>query len=246
MIVANYGVPGLSLYELCLLFNQLNIEYGVVQGRKLQKINPREKQAILPVLFSSTKSFLESQAKLQTATKRVVAFILDNFKTLRYELGVPILGAEERTLGVTFTTFTELQLKEALLLVKDRNRSITVTRSKHNVLTETLKRYAQSSLSELQTFLYKIKDTSNRQQVSVAVKQWIASGKSFDALVAKLKKVLKSEGIETLRSILTTPSMKTFRKAVVEAAKNPDALKEVATKYHVSAFDIKYLLSTNS
>jgi hypothetical protein len=246
MIVASYGVPGLSMYELCLLFNALNIEYGVAQGRKLVKLNQKPKQAILPVLFSSTKLFLEKQTRLQSAQTRVVVFVLDNFKTLRYELGIPILGAEEKHLGIRFTPFTETHLKEALLQVKDRTKQVTITRTRHNVLAETLKRYNQSSLSELQTFLYKIKDTANRHLVSVVVKKWLASGTSFDSVAQKLRKVLKADSVDTLKSILTTSEMKTFRKAVVAAAKNPDNLKAIATQYGVSTFDVRYLLSTNS
>lgn len=245
MIVAAYGFPGLSLLELSAMLNKLGVTYGAVRQGSLTKIKGRmERQSVYPVIFQNATLFLRTQKKFGKA--RVIALVLDNPYTLQHELGLTLAGAVFTKKSILFSQFTHQNLKDMLIACKDKTEPLSFTRTPYILTKEVLKDYSASSLSELQTFLYKIKDTDNREFVSKTVKRWMTTAHSFDVLEPKLKKYLQPKNIETLKKIMVTPNMKKFREAVRKVADKPTSLVTVAKRYKVNSFDIKYLLSTTS
>lgn len=245
MIVSAHGFPGLSILELSAMLGNLGVTYGVVRQGSLTKVQGRmEKQSIFPVIFQSASVFLRTQRKF--GKSRIVALVLDNPYALQHELGLTLVGATFTKRSILFSQFTERDLKQLLVSCKDKTEPVTYARVPFSLTREVLKDYSASSLSELQTFLYKIKDTDNRDFVSKIVKKWMVSSQPFNVLEPKLKKYVQVKGVESLKKIINTPTMQTFREAVRKVAANPEKLAAVAKEYKVSAFDIKYLLSTTA
>jgi hypothetical protein len=243
MIVAAFGMPGMSTLELTALLHKLGVTFGVVRQGKLVRVQGRmEKQSLYPVVFQNAALFLRTYRKF--GKSRVVAFVLDNPYTLQHELELMLVGATFTKNSILYSQFTEMDLKNVLLTCKLRHSPMHFQKHPYSLTQQVLKDYSASSLSGLQTFLYKIKDSESRDFVSKVVKKWMTEDEDFSVLEPKLKKFLQLKAIETLKTIINSPTMKTFREAVRKVAANPAKLQTVAKEFKVNAFDIKYLLST--
>lgn len=241
MVVAAFGVPGLTVLELTNLLNQLNVSYGVVRQLKFEFIKLERNTEVKPVVFASATAFYRTQSKFKKS--KVLALVIDTPFTLNKEFGLPLLGA---TLEKTKCHFHPV-LKEDLLKLIDGKYSdepVQIVRKTYTPVTEILKSYNSSALSSLQTQLYKIKDTEVRNEVGLTIKKWMASKES----VASLEKNLRKAGPDKIAlqfvRLLTTAEMKRFREAVQKAKLDPSKLKTIAKKYKISPFDIKYILVT--
>jgi hypothetical protein len=245
MIVQALGLPGLSVLETTAMLNKLGVTYGVVVNGRLQRVQGRmENQSLYPVVFHRVSMFMRTYKRF--ASKRVVAIILDNPFVLHYEMGLTMVGATFTKDNILFSQFTHLDLKQVLIMCKDKTEPLTFERTPYSLVTDVLKLYGASSLSALQTFLYKIKDVESREFVSKTVKNWMRSDAAFSALEPRLKKNIPLKSIEALKAIVNTKAMRAFREAVRKVAAHPELLQKVAKEYKLSAFDIKYLLSTTS
>lgn len=244
MIVSALGLPGLSVLETSYMLNTLGLSYGVVDNGKLKHIKGRvQKQSFVPVIFTSAESLVRTYKKFKSA--RVVALVCDTPWVLHYEIGLPLGGADIKKSGVLFSTFGLKELRSYLLSVKSSKDSLDFYRDTYSLIGSALKEYSASSLSSLQTLLYKIKDIELRGNVSKAIKKWIMSDRAYGELEPKLRKCLQEKALDNMRLVLTSKDMKNFRKAVCAASVSPDKTDKVAKTYKVSAFDIKYIISTN-
>lgn len=244
MIVSAYGLPGLTCVELALMFNNLGINYGLVRRQKLTRItnNVSKIQPIFPVVFSSGSMFLRTQGKFKTA--KVVAFVLDNPIVLTKNLDLPLLGAEYLPRQVlTFNRVDEDKLKEILLRDTSASVSMTFSDLRYKPVEETLKKYEQSDLSYLQTFLYKIKDVDTRDKVSSLTKNWLLTSLPYSTIEGKLHRYLKPAIAETLKTMLTTPSVDNLRVAIRQVKTNKLTPAKAAKKYKISSFDLRFLLA---
>jgi hypothetical protein len=245
MIVSAIGIPGLSLLELSYMLSKLGVTYGVVKAGQLEKIQGKmENQSLYPVVFHTGSQFIRTYKRF--GKSRVVALVLDNPFVLQHELGLTLAGATFTKTTVLYSQFSNKDLKELLLSCKDKTEPLEFERKPFSLVEQTLKEYSASSLSTLQTFLYKIKDVESREVVSRSVKAWMRTDAQFSSLEPKLKKHLSPKSVLALKSIVTSPSMKTFRQAVRKAAQNPGKISKIAKESKLNAFDIKYLLSTTS
>lgn len=245
MIVKALGLPGLSVLETTAMLQKLGVTFGVVTNGRLQRVQGRmENQSLYPVVFHTASMFMRTYKRF--ASKRVVAIILDNPYVLHHEMCLTLVGATFTKNSILFSQFTHLDLKQVLIECKDSTEALEFTRTPYSLTAEVLKLYEASSLSALQTFLYKIKDVENREYVSKTVKNWMRSDAAFSALEPKLKKYIPMKSIEALKTVVNTKAMRTFREAVRKVAVKPDTLQKVAKDYKLAAFDIKYLLSTTS
>jgi hypothetical protein len=245
MIVQALGLPGLSVLETTAMLQKLGVTFGVVTNGRLQRVQGRmENQSLYPVVFHTASMFMRTYKRF--VSKRVVAIIIDNPYVLHYEMGLTLVGATFTKESILFSQFTDKDLKQILISAKDKTEELTFTRVPFSLTTEVLKLYGASSLSALQTFLYKIKDVESREFVSKTVKNWMRSEATFAALEPKLKKYIPLKSIEALKAIVNTKAMRTFREAVRKVAAKPESLQKVAKEYKLAAFDIKYLLSTTS
>lgn len=245
MIVQAHGLPGLSVLETTAMLTKLGVTYGVVTNGRLQRVEGRmENQSLYPVVFHTASMFMRTYHRFKA--KRVVAFVLDNPYVIQHELGLSMVGATFTKNTILFSQFTEKDMKAVLIEAKEKTEGLTFTRTPYSLTTEVLKLYGASSLSALQTFLYKIKDVENREFVSKTVKTWMRTDATFAVLEPKLRKTIPMKSIEALKAIVNTKAMRTFREAVRKVAAKPDTLQKVAKEYKLAAFDIKYLLSTTS
>jgi hypothetical protein len=245
MIVQATGLPGLSVLETTAMLNKLGVTYGVVVNGRLQRVEGRmENQSLYPVVFHTASMFMRTYNRFKT--KRVVALVIDNPYAIQYELGLSMAGATFTKNSILFSQFTEKDMKALLIEAKEMTEPLTFVRMPYSITTEVLKLYGASSLSALQTFLYKIKDVESREFVSKTVKMWMRTDATFAVLEPKLKKYIPLKSIEGLKAIVNTKAMRTFREAVRKVAAKPELLQKIAKDYKLAAFDIKYLLSTTS
>lgn len=227
------------------MLNGLGVTYGLVKGSKLTRVNGRmERQSLFPVIFHTASMFMRTHKKFKDS--RVVALVLDNPYALQHELGLTLVGATFTKNSILFSQFTKKDLKDYLVRCRDLSEPLEFERVPYNLTAEVLKDYSASSLSALQTFLYKIKDTDSREFVSKTVKKWMTSDATFDVLEPKLKRYVSLRSIEGLKAIVNTTSMRNFRAAVRKAAAHPNRIARIAKDHKVNAFDIKYLLSTTA
>lgn len=245
-ITSAYGVPGLTGVELALMLNTLRINYGMVKGQSLTQITNREsakvEQPVFPVVFSSVPVFLRTQGKFKTA--RVIAFITDNPVVLTKNLGVPLLGAEyQQKHTLVFTRLTEDCIKQLLVQDSILTEGKVFTDLKYKPVEETLKKYKQSDLSHLQTFLYKIKELDTRDKVSILTKDWLLTLAPFSKIEGKLQRHLKPAIASTLKTMLTMPSVDNLKLAISKVRSHKFTLAKAAKVYKVSSFDLRFLLA---
>jgi hypothetical protein len=244
MIISAYGCPGITCVELALMFNNLKINYGLVRRQRLTKVldNNREDQPIFPAVFNSVSMFLRTYGKFKPSTK-VVAFIIDSPVVLTQNLGLPLVGAEVSKYSAIFSKITEESLKEVLLACTPLDTPLTFANQRYKPVDEILKRYEQSDLSKLQTFLYKIKEQDTRDRVSKLTKSWLLTSSPFSSIEGKLHKDLSPNVANTLQTMLTLPSVANLRKAIRKVKTNKLSAVKASKIYKVSAFDLRFLLA---
>ena len=247
MIVDAYGVPGITSIELALRLKDLKIDYGVVHQQRFTRYNvgevPRSDQPLIPIVFTSGSMLVRTQKKFRGKT-RVVALVVDNHVTLTRSLGLPLLGAETQKDFVSFKPITHDDLKSLLIAASSRETHLEVEDKKYKPFDEILKRYALSDLSKLQTFLYKIKDQDTRDKVSLLTKRWLLTSAPFSKIEGKLSRELKPYVVDTLRTMLTSPSVSNLRVAIKKVKSGGMTPVKAAKRFKVSAFDLRYLLTT--
>jgi hypothetical protein len=157
------------------------------------------------VVFHTASMFMRTYNRFKT--KRVVALVIDNPYAIQYELGLSMAGATFTKNSILFSQFTEKDMKALLIEAKEMTEPLTFVRMPYSITTEVLKLYGASSLSALQTFLYKIKDVESREFVSKTVKMWMRTDATFAVLEPKLKKYIP------LKSARWPPSRSSCRRS---------------------------------
>ena len=245
MIVALYGVPGLSFAELTYLLTELGIGFMAVSD-KPTKIGDPAKEHIVPVVFNSARSFMVHHKKIKF---RSVALVCDTYTKLKREHNWPLVGVEE--ISKKKHVFTEFHLRElgALLQIADTMSERVVIDAEvpkvYDPASEMIKRFAQSALSQSQTMMYKVKDQEARSKTFALVKGWfLGDVKTQETLQGRLRVIHTSDKyLKDLMIVLTSQNAMTLRRVAIESRKNPDRIEALTKKANLSPFDVRYLLS---
>jgi hypothetical protein len=163
---------------------------------------------------------------------------------LSRELGLPLLAANVKKMGVEFLPFESEDLKKVIITSSKNELPIKVTKQPYFPVKELLRNYNASSLSTLQTALYKIKDTEVREHVSSITKAWVITTLDAHVLEKQLKKHLAGRPLVSFVSLMTGTEMLKVRQAILKVKAHPETLKAIAKAAKINAFDLKYLLST--
>lgn len=247
MIVRAFGIPTMTRAQVCTALDKLNVDYGVVQAGQLERfrLKGREKTPCVPIVFDTASSFLARQNKFKV---RVLALVIGDPITLNLSLGLPCLGVRvDKSFKVEQVPFNLAVLREVVRRTADAEDHILVTREPLDIPTQLLGNYSTSVLPTLQAVLYKIKDKTAREQVSRAVRLFLASPSTLNKLEPQLYKFMgtSAESSRTtmrLMEILRTDEFKVFRTAV-RTARTTGRIDAVAKKHRISPFDIRYTLA---
>ncbi len=245
MIVAAYGVPGITGIELALMLGKLKVDYGIVKQNSFRKVlleGRLKPQPIFPVIFTSSTCLLRTQGRFKIA--KVVAFVVDNPVVLTRNIKVPLLGAEATTTGLEFSHITEGVLRSLLIENANKEEQLLFSDHKYQPIKEILKKYEQSDLSKIQTFLYKIKEVDKRDRVSRLIKTWLLTAAPLSKIESRLQKEIKPAIVDNLRAMLCQPSVDNLRVAIRQVKQNKLTPTKAAKKYKISAFDLRYLIAT--
>lgn len=252
MIIAAYGVPGITVVELALMFNKLNLTYGLVISGGLKKVGPTLDitetdsccQPAFPVIFNSHSTFLRTHGKFKRI--KVIAFIVDNPVVLTRSLKIPLLGAYSTKHLTTFSRVGVNDIKEILIGCTYKDTPIEVSNKKYKPVDEILKSYEQSDLAKIQTFLYKIKDIDHRERVSKLIKNWLLTSTPFSKIEGRLQKEIKPRIVDVLKVMLTQLSIDNLRVAIRQVKNNKLSPGKASKQFKISAFDLRYLLATTT
>lgn len=247
MIVRAFGIPTMTRAQICTALEELNVDYGVVHKGKLDKhrVRGREKMPCVPIVFETASAFLARQEKFNV---RVLALVMGDPITLNQSLGLPCLGVRvDKNFKVEKVPFNLSVLREIVRRTADAEDHIRVTREVMDISTKLLGNYSTSVLPTLQGVLYKIKDKTSREQISRAIRIFLAGPASMNKLEPQLYKFMGSATeaqrvVTKLIEILRTDEFKTFRMAV-RTARATGRIDAVAKKHRISPFDIRYTLA---
>jgi hypothetical protein len=241
MLVAAYGLPTLSVLEVTYWLEALGISYGVVKQNTLHKVAKPKKHDYTPVVFNSARAYLRTAEKFRSD---IIALVTDDAVTLSREYGLPLVGGD---LQKDVFTPTPLRNTDLLRLLTPRKEDpIVVERFPYNPIPRILKGYNSSVLSALQTQFYRIKVNDSREEVVIAVRNWLSSRDSVRSLETKLYKLAPEKTVTALLAVITSADFVRFRTAIQETKANPKKLLTIAKKYKISPFDIKYILAQRS
>lgn len=244
VIVALYGVPGLSFAELTYLLTELGIGFLAVSDKPTRIGDPSNKH-VVPVVFSSARSFLQHHTKIKF---RAAAFVCDTYTKLKSEHGWEVIGVQE--LGKkkhSYTQFDSAELAAVLQHADTLNeKTAFATETKvYDPASEMIKKFSQSALAQSQTMMYKVKNQELRSKTFALVKGWfVGDVKTQEVLNNRLATIHSSDKyVADLMTVLTSAHAQALRKVTIESRKNPQRVETLAKKANLSPFDVRYLLS---
>lgn len=243
MIVAIYGVPGLSFAEVTYMLTSLGIGYvAVTKGPT--KIGGPSPDHVIPVVFSSAKQFLDNRSKIKF---RAVPLICDSFHKLHTELKIPVVGVEITKKGPVYTQFSQKELG-ALLQQADKltePAELEIKFKPHDPTKKMISKFSESALSQAQTVVYRVKNQELRSKTFGLIKDWfVGKIKSKESLKLKVYALHRNEKYgSVLESILLSSHGQALRNSVIESQKNMARIEIVCKKNKISPFDVRYLLS---
>lgn len=246
MIVAVYGIPGLSFAELTYLLTDLGIGFMAAANGKPSKVGSPTRDHVVPIVFGSAKVFVENHKKVKF---RAVALVCDTYTRLKKELDWPLVGVRE--LPKDQHEYMQFDRQELGALLQEADKFTEATSVNLNVkvydpTTDLISTFGDSALSQAQTLMYKVKNQDMRSRTFACVKAWFTGQiKSADALYTKLKSIHDNEKyIDSLLGVLTSKDGNVLRKVVIQGKNDPDKIDALARKVNITPFDIRYLLST--
>lgn len=246
MIVAIFGVPGLSFAELTYLLTELGIGFMAVTD-KPQKVGEPNKNHVVPVVFSSARSLLQHHSKIKF---RSVALVCDNYAKLKREHGWTVVGTREVSKnGHEYVQFGSRELGDLIqsadLLARSPVEIEGTVPKAYDPASEMISKFADSALSQTQSMMYKVKNQEIRSKTFAMIRGWfVGDVKTSDTLQSRLRSIHTSDKYVTdLMNIMTAPAALTLRRVTIEVKKNPDRLEIVTKKAKISPFDVRYLLS---
>lgn len=244
MIVALYGVPGLSFAELTYLMTEMGIGFMAVNDKPV-KIGDPNKDRVVPVVFGSARSFLLNHSKIKF---RAAAFVCDTYTKLKKEHGWEVVGVEE--INKKKHLYTQFHVKEIADLLQhadklDGQTCYPVETRVYDPAGEMIKKFSQSALAQSQTMMYKVKNQDMRSKTFALVKGWFVGDiKTKETLNSKLDSIHSSEKYVTdLMIVLTSTHALALRRVTIDSRKNPNKIESLTKKANLSPFDVRYLLS---
>ncbi len=244
MIVALFGVPGLSFAELTYLMTELGIGFMAVTD-KPHKVGEPTRDHVVPVVFGSARSFLQHHRKIRF---RSAAFVCDTYAKLRREHGWEVVGVNEVKKRHHYTQFRKDELGALLQSVDHLREPISITEElpkSYDPASEMIKKFALSALSQTQSMMYKVKNQEVRSKTFALVRGWfMGEVKTAETLLNRLKAIHTSEKYVTdLMLVMTGPNALALRRVTIEARKDPTRIETLTKKANISPFDVRYLLS---
>jgi hypothetical protein len=244
VIVAVYGVPGLSFAELTYFITELGIGFMAVNPKPVKVGSPTTSR-VVPVVFNGAKSFIDNHKRIKF---RAVAFICDSYHRLHKELNWPCVGVRE--LGKDKHEYTPFSSTEIGGLIQQADKlkvqtSVNLSIKVYNPSVTMIEKFSDSALAKSHTMMHRIKDQDTRARTFAIVKAWfIGDVKSKDSLYTKLKNVhVNSKYVEELLTVLTNKEGLALRRAAMEGRNKPGKIDALARKSNVTPFDIRYILS---
>jgi hypothetical protein len=244
MIVALYGLPGLSFAEITYMLTDLGIGFMAVTDRPI-KVGDPDRKHVVPVVFNSARSFLMNHTKIKF---RACAFVCDTYAKLKKEHGWEVVGVTEiNKKKHVYTQFHKRELADLLQHAdKLRGKTCYATETKvYDPASDLIKKFAQSALAQSQTMMYKVKNQDLRSKTFALVKGWfIGDVKTQETLNSRLSAIHSSDKYVTdLMVVLTSVHALSLRRVTIESRKNPTRIEALTKKANLSPFDVRYLLS---
>jgi hypothetical protein len=246
MIVAVFGVPGLSFAELTYLLTELGIGFMAVTD-KPHRIGQPSQNHIVPVVFGSVRSFLQHYQKIKF---RSVAFVCDTYTKLAIEHGFGVLGVNKlSSKRHEYTQFHVQELGAILQSVDGLRMPITaenlIEPKAYDPAAEMISKFSQSALTQTQSLMYKVKNQELRSKTFLLVKSWFLGDiKSSDTLRSRLKNIHSSDKyVDDLMVVMTASEGQALRRVTIESRKNPNRIEVLTKRANISPFDVRYLLS---
>lgn len=245
MIVALYGIPGLSYAELTYMLTELGIGFVTKTGSgPVKQIGSPRKDHVVPVVFQSAKDVVDSKDKIKF---RSVVFVTDTFTRLHKELKWPVVGLTVSKNGTPeYTKFDRTDLGNLLQQADKLSQPITVSSEfvAYNPTNEMLEKFKDSALAMSHTLMHKIKDQTVRSETFEFVRMYFMGKVSVDWVMAQVARIGLTEFYSSqLHTILTSVDGKKLRRVVTASIQKPEQLEAFAKKDGISPFDVRYLLS---
>lgn len=244
MIVAVYGIPGLSFAELTYSITELGIGFMAVNPKPVKVGSPTTKR-VVPVVFNGAKSFIDNHKRIKF---RAIAFVCDSYPRLHNELNWPCAGVKE--LGKDKHEYIPFSSNEIGNLIQQADKlteqtSVNLSIKAYNPSARMIEKFSDSALAKSHTMMHRIKDQDTRARTFGIVKAWFTGDvKSKDALFTKLKNIhMNNKYVDELLFVLTNKDGMSLRKAAIEGKSNPNKIDMLARKCNVTPFDIRYILS---
>lgn len=243
MIVAVYGVPGLSFAEVTYMLTSLGIGYVAVE-KGPKKIGGPSPDHVIPVVFNSAKQFIDNRNKIKF---RAVPLICDSFHKLHTELKLPVIGVEATKKGPVYLRFSQTELGDLLQKADKLTEPVDlrIEFKAHDPTRKMIRKFAESALSQTQTVVYRVKNQELRSKTFGLIKDWFTGKiKSKEGLKLKVYALHRNEKYGSdLETILLSAHGIALRNSVIEAQKNPARIETVCKRNKISPFDVRYLLS---
>lgn len=245
MIVALFGVPGLSFAELTYLLTELGIGFMAVTD-KPSKIGEPTRNRVVPVVFSSARSFLLHHSKIKF---RSAALVCDTYTKLKREHGWTVVGVNE--INKKRHEYIQFGSRELGALLQQADILTTAIRVDEQVprvydpASEMIRKFADSALSQTQSMMYKVKNQEVRSKTFALVRAWfVGEIKTSETLMSRLRNIHTSDKyVADLMIIMTGTAAMALRRVTIEGRKDITRIEALAKKANISPFDVRYLLS---
>jgi len=212
-----------------------------------EKINPRALVVLVPTL----QWFLQNLREFNKS--RAVVFVFDN--PVQCDMLDPINLLDVREMRHSYQyelqqlTFDDI--REAIQKGLNNRHQVEVTRETVDMIPRMLYTTRVSFLSPLQTFLYRIPDTTVRAKARIWIFRWMASKRTPEELEQKLARVIGYDktpvSVTRILEFFETDTGQKGRAALAEYVKGKKVGKApgyaLLSKTHgLDAFDIKFVV----
>ena len=243
MIRGAYGIGHITLLDFIYLCESLSLNFGYVENNRAKKYQVTNGQDVVPypIYFNSLSSFL----RLRTRIKRShCAFICDN-PILISECGISLLG--ENLIDKKLFRYESFGVKGSDLIASLRSaKTWEPNYTPYRVIESALQIAATMSiLAPIQTALYKIKGTDNRNWIQTCLFDWLAGSMTKSNFIDNLSILSEFERVLVVTSIRNEKllDLRAAAKAIIREGMS----YEVAKKVHsVPEYDLKYICGRNS
>lgn len=235
-----YGLPGVSVYQFHTMCSSLQRSYAIATPSGLERHLFENSSYPYPVLVQSVANFWRVFRRFK---KPVCVFVIDNpIHLLSYN--AVLLGAHQvKKFQFSFSSVRATDID--LAIESCPNSPVPISRGPISVINAILETTdSSSSLSVLQTALYKIRDQAIRKTFQESMYKYLAGQLSLKRVHLSIRGKLDEEFATKLLSILSRPDYQALRDAAQEVFRTRSAAtnwERVSKRYKVSRFDLKYV-----